>query len=121
MATRKSTTKKSASRKARSSSTSPFDDIMNFYYNQFEQSAPILKKATEDWYRIAEKLSDASIELGEKIFSPVIGRPETSTRVSKSIAQMLINTQRDITLTAIDSVSKNVKSLRASSGSRAKK
>jgi len=120
MAKRKrSTTRRSAQTKA-VDPKNLFSEIVNFYFDQIEQSAPIMKQATEDWFSLAGKLLDKSIEVQEKIFGPILRQsldPAPAASQGKLLVQKVIDVQKDITLSTIDSVTKNVKSFRQSSRS----
>ena len=120
MAKRKRSTPRSSAQKKAATPNNPFTEVVNFYVDQIEQSAPIMKQATEDWFNLAGKILDKSIEFQEKIFGPMLRQsPEPSSAASegKHFVRKLVDVQKDITLFTIDTVTKSVKSFRQSSHS----
>ena len=92
-----------------------YNDVFQFYVNQFEQFVPIARQAVEDWYTLYEKIWDNTFKLQEEFYRQWTNKGEDTSDVTeqgRSFAQKIINTQKEIAVTAIDMAARNVQSLK---------
>lgn len=83
--------------------------------DQYGEIAPKLKQGIEDWYNFSGKALEQYVRLQEEFWGIIVtkkAKTEDVAEQGRSFAQSVINFQKDLSVSAVDVVSKGLQSVR---------
>lgn len=95
--------------------SNPFENIFDFYFEQAEKSESQVKQGIEDWFLLCDKVAEQTISLQTNLFTSTADKKSNNDNViqqSKSLAKVIIATQKELALSMTDFAFKGLQTLK---------